>query len=354
MVAYISALSLLIVTLLAVSLQKTYYLFPVRELKRQARSGDRDARVLYRAAAYGSSLRMLLWLVIGAGLTASFILLETIAPLWLVAASIAILLWYVFAWAPNAPVSSIGARWALFVSPALSWALYYIHPVLDFFTRTIERHRPVMFHTGLFERSDLIDLIKKQQEVADSRISKAELEIVLHALSFGEKSVSYIMVPKDDVRTVKLDDIVGPILLTELNESKHSRFPVTTADGDEIVGTLYLRDLVNAAQGGGVRDVMRRNVYYVHEDQTLYQVLHAFLTTKNQLFVVINDQEQYVGVVTIEDVLEQIIGHKIEDAFDNYDDKKAVASLLRPDQPVLQPAPETVPVATDADEQGNY
>jgi CBS domain containing-hemolysin-like protein len=75
---------------------------------------------------------------------------------------------------------------------------------------------------------------------------------------------------------------------------------------------------------------MKPGVHYVHEDQTLYRVLHAFLTTKQHIFTVIDSDERYVGIITIEDVLEQVIGHKfengIEDGFDSYDDKKAVAA----------------------------
>jgi Mg2+/Co2+ transporter CorC len=57
----------------------------------------------------------------------------------------------------------------------------------------------------------------------------------------------------------------------------------------------------------------------------LYQVLHAFLKTKHHQFIVVNSFEEYTGIVTIEDVLEQVIGHKIEDEFDKYDDMRAVA-----------------------------
>jgi CBS domain containing-hemolysin-like protein len=329
MAAYILALVLLLIALLTISLRKTYNFFPARELKRLARAGDHDTKVLWRAVAYGGSLRLLLWLIIGVSVAASFVLLTLVAPVWLVAAAVLLVIWYAFAWAPHGRVTGAGARFAVAVTPLLAWILHYTHRPLDVIASFIERHRHITFHTGLFERADLIELVNQQREMKDSRISHGELDIVLHALSFGEKTAASVMVPGREVKTVNETDSLGPILMDELYESDYSRFPVIGSDGHTITGTLYLRDMVTAREGGTVRDVMKKTVYYVHETQSLYQVLHAFMTTKNQLFIVINDHEQYVGIITIEDVIDQILGHRIVDDFDSYDDKSAVANYAK-------------------------
>lgn len=326
---YIVSLLLLVIALVAIDLRKTYSFFPARELKRQARGGDRDAAVLYKAVAYDGSLRLLLWLVIGVMVSASFVLLARQAPPGLAGLIGAVVIWYAFAWVPNGKVSRVSVGLAVAVTPVLAWVLYYLHGPLDWLARTIERHRHITFHTGLFEREDLVELIEDQKGMSGSRISRAELDIVLHALSFGEKTAASAMVPGRHVKMVRESDTLGPILMDELYESKFSRFPVISDDGRTIVGTLYLRDLVAAKAGGPVHELMKPHVFYVHETQTLYQVLHAFITTKHQLFVVINDREQYVGIITIEDVLEQVIGHKIEDDFDAYDNRQAVANYPR-------------------------
>jgi CBS domain containing-hemolysin-like protein len=315
--------------LLAISLRRTYYFFPARELKRQSRGGDRDARTLYRAVAYGGSLRLLLWLVIGVTIAASFVLLQAVAPAWLVFFSLLFLIWYAFAWTPNSPINGAGARLALTLSPAIAWILYYIHPILDWFVSNIQLRRRMVFHTGLFERQDLVDLIKAQRDIPDNRITDAELNMALHALTFGEKSVTSTLLPPEAVRSVNENDVLGPILMDELYDSGHSRFPVMSADGKRVVGTLFLRDLVDVKGGGNVRDIMKPHVAYVHEDDTLLHTLNAFLRTKHQQFVVIGDDEQYVGIITLEDVLEQVIGHKIEDDVDSYEDKGAVAERHR-------------------------
>jgi magnesium and cobalt transporter len=138
--------------------------------------------------------------------------------------------------------------------------------------------------------------------------------------------VSDVMVPRRGVKLVKASDAVGPIIMDELHDSGHSRFPVYEGDDeDHIVGTLFLRDLVHARKGGAISGLMDGKVYYVHEDYTLEQALHAFLKTKRHLFIVINNFEEFVGIITIEDILEQVIGHKIIDEFDQYEDMRAVA-----------------------------
>ncbi|HSH55926.1 MAG TPA: CBS domain-containing protein, partial [Candidatus Limnocylindrales bacterium] len=210
---------------------------------------------------------------------------------------------------------------------AIAWLLNYLHPLFDRITTFIKRHRPVTFHTGLYDREDLVELMEIQRTLPDNRMSPAELDLVMHALTFGEVLVQAVMVPRRAVVMVAATDVVGPILMSEVHKSGHSRFPVYGTTKDQVVGTLYLRDMLDAKQGGRVNDIAKKDVYYVHEDETLFQVLHAFIKTKHHLFIVVNSFEEFVGVITIEDVLEQVIGRKIEDEFDRYDDIRAVAGL---------------------------
>jgi len=93
-----------------------------------------------------------------------------------------------------------------------------------------------------------------------------------------------------------------------------------------IVGILYLHDVLQKQKGGSVKDIYKKQVVYAHEEQTLYQTFQAFLKTKRHLFVVVNRFEEVIGIVTIEDVLEQIIGQPIMDEFDQYEDLRAVAA----------------------------
>jgi CBS domain containing-hemolysin-like protein len=149
------------------------------------------------------------------------------------------------------------------------------------------------------------------------------------ALTFGDKKVGDVMVPMRKVRLVTEDELVGPLLMDELHKTGFSRFPVAKAKAasPDFVGTLYLRDIVGYEGSGRVRDIMSKKVYYINETQSLRDALAGFLKTHHHQFVVVNNFEEIVGVLSLEDVLEQILGEQIVDEFDLYEDLRTVAGL---------------------------
>jgi CBS domain containing-hemolysin-like protein len=315
--------------LFLIALQKIYHHIPAKELRRQARAGDKLARQFYAVVAYGPSLDVFLWLCIGVLSAVLFVLLALSLPVYLAVLSCLIVVWVGFAWMPVASISKYTLRAAEFVSPLLHWILERLQPLLRKIAELGERFTHISVHTGLYDKEDIIELLKKQQAQPDNRISEQELGIVSHALTFGDLKVIDVMTPKRMIKTVSPDDSIGPILMEELHKSGHSRFPVESIDVDKqktIVGTLYMRDMLGARHGGIVKEIMRPEVFYVNEGRELSHVLDAFLKTKYHQFLVVNSFEEIVGLITIEDVLEQIIGKPIIDEFDQYEDLRAVAS----------------------------
>ncbi len=315
-----------VLTLIAVSLQRTYARVPLRQLKHQARNGDDLAGAILKVVGFGHSLRAVLWFLIGLTSAGIFLAVSKAAPAWFALAASGTLVWAGFVWIPAARVTFISEKIASWCAPVLARLLVYLHPLIDFIARFIHRHRPLHVHTGLYDRQDIIDLLDQQQVQPDNRIERVELEIARHALTFGDDTVGQHMVPRRVVKAAKADDTLGPVIMDELYASGHSRFPVYEGKPDTIVGTLYLRDLVTTKHGGAIRSLMKPEVSYVHEDQSLHDVLQAILRTHRQLFIVVNSFEEYVGIITIEDVLEAVIGSPIIDEFDQYDDLRAVAA----------------------------
>lgn len=316
-------------TLLAISLKKTYQLVPPKELKRRAREGDEFAALLYKAVGYGYSLQGILWIIVGLAAAGFFVVVTREMPAWFAFVVSAVLIWLGFFWVPTGRVTSLGLRLAGWLAPAFGWLLNYLHPIFDRIVSFVGKYRHMQIHTGLYDKTDLLLLLEQQQVQADNRIEKTELSIAQHALTFGDKYVRDIMTPRRIVKTVGAHDPVGPVLMTELHDSGYSRFPVYDGEHDNIVGTLYLRDATSAKAGGIVRDSMRSNdVCYLHEDQPLTEALDAILKTRRHLMIVVNSFEEYVGIVTIEDVLEQVVGSPIVDEFDQYDDLRAVAAKM--------------------------
>lgn len=324
----LTILLLACITLISISVQRTYSSLPLKEMKRRARSGDAIAAALYRAASYGASLRLLLRVVI---VIVGALFFKSVAHAtqgWFAVLVSAALLWFGFIWLPAQEATRLGLWVAGKLAPLFEKVLQYIHPFLERIIGFVRRHRPVSVHTGLYDKEDLLDLFAQQKVQADNRVDAQTLEIVEHSLQFGDKKVADILTPRRVVKAVSADDTIGPVMMTDLHGSGHSRFPVYEGKQDNVVGVLYLRDLVRAKAGGTAQKIMSKIVCYIHEDEPLTAALQAILKTHQQLFIVVNTFEEYVGIVTIEDIMEQIVGKQIIDEFDQYDDLRAVATKL--------------------------
>lgn len=325
---FVSILLLTVLTLFAISLQRSYASVPLKELKRRSRAGDPVAATLLRAAAYGPSLQTLLrgmTIVVSALL---FVLIARQTATWFSLITIGIVLWLGFIWLPAHTVSQRGIWLAERAAPLLARILQYLHPVIDRLHHFAKRNHPVTIHTGMYDKDDLRDLFARQRVQADNRVDEQTLAIVAQALEFGDMKVSDILTPRRVVKAVAGTDTVGPLLMDDLHKSGHSRFPVYEDKHDNIVGILYLRSLIKAKTGGKVSASVHKQVCYVHEDQPLTEALQAILKTHQQLFIVVNSFEEYVGIVTIEDIMESILGKQIVDEFDEYEDLRAVAAKM--------------------------
>ncbi len=320
-------------------LLQTYRHVPRRELKRLARH-DEVAGLLYRAVAYGASLKVLLGCTLVGFSVLALAAFSAAVDFWLAVATVAALLalgWMVFV--PGGELTRSSLWLARKLAPGIAWLLERLTPVLDPGVRFVRGRHGVRTHTDVYEKSDLAELLERQKGQPDNRVPESEIELLQHALTFGDKLVSDTLVPMRTVKMVAADETIGPVLMDELNSSGHSRFPVYEGDAAHIVGILYLHDLVSARHGGRVADIMSRKLAYVHEDFRLYQALQAFLKTKQHLLLVVNGFEELVGILTIEDVMEQMAGKLAMDDFDKYDDLHAVAATTQT-EPAAHEEPE--------------
>lgn len=346
------AVILLLMALLGIVARKTYFYLPLRELKRRAEKHDRQAARLYRAAAYGNSLRGLLWLYIGLTGAASLVLLARLLPVWASLLIVGPLLWIAFSLIPATRTTRAGILVTRLTTPPLVWLLNYLHPALDRSTEMVGQRYTGPIHTKLFEREDLLDLIKRQQHQADNRLTDEELEIIRRALKFNDRKISDVMAPRKKVKTVLAGDTIGPVLIDEIHKSGQDCALVREGRKGPFVGTLAFKRL-NLESSGKVSDHMDPAVYYLHENDPLSQALHAFFVTNHSAFVVIDNSEDYVGLLTVEDLLRQLLGHLPGDDFDQYANPVLVASRhVKPEKPSKKrddepPEPDETPVKTD-------
>jgi magnesium and cobalt transporter len=176
----------------------------------------------------------------------------------------------------------------------------------------------------VYSKDELVDVLVRSTGV----LSKDETTHLRAGLDFASMRVNNVMTPRSVMESVDADEIIGPVLLDSLHKTGHSRFPVVDGDADHVVGMLYLHDLLENSDKSmkTVREAMQPKVFYIHEDQTLEHALHAFLRTRRHLFVVVNDYRETVGLLSLEDALEALLGKKIVDEFDRFEDLRAVAA----------------------------
>jgi magnesium and cobalt transporter len=174
---------------------------------------------------------------------------------------------------------------------------------------------------GLTSRAQLIEMLGEAQlrGVLDAE-AFAMLEGVL---AVADLQVRDIMVPRPQMICVRHDDGLDRILPLVI-ESGHSRFPVLADDRDDVVGVLLAKDLLRLyASGAAPRFSMReylRPTAFVPESKRLNVLLREFRGNRSHMAMVIDEYGGVAGLVTIEDVIEQIVGD-IDDEFDIEEDQ---------------------------------
>ena len=327
----------LICIVIAISLavaRKVYAATPAKELKRRAAQRQSAPSKLFAAVAYGDSLWALLWAGITVFGAIGLVLLARSTSIFISVIVIIAALSFMFVWLPVSRVTKTGTRLTLFINPVVVWLLAHLHPILSRGAEIAEKRQPTA-HTGLYERGDVVQLILQQADQQDSRLSIEELAIVQRALTFGDYLVSDVTTPRSAIMTVTSLEVLGPILIDELHKSTEP-FILVIEGKNTIVGSLEVNRL--GLQSSGPVTEHLGPVYFLHENDTLREALHAFFVTNYPLFVVVNSFEEYVGVITIEAVLRQLLGHIPGDDFEQYSDSVAVAARHpRPETTKKQP-----------------
>jgi metal transporter CNNM len=312
------------------------------ELKRKAQLGNKSAKIVYPISELGHQLTVTLLIgniLVNAGIT---VLLNVVTN-GLFAVLLTVLLVVLFGeLLPMAYLRHRGLELTAKLAPILHKLIWLFSPLAKPLGRLLDKKLGDE-SPSVYSKEELYKIFDEHNVSKDSDIEEDEIQIVRHALSFGDKQVREVMTPRRIVMSVASDEPIGPILIDELHKSGYSRFPVyNDKQTHNFIGTLYLHDLVGLKfkEGEIVKNTMRKAVYYVHEEETLDHALKVFLKTNHHLLVVVNSFEEFVGVVSFEDVIEQIIGKQIMDEFDQHEDLRAVAQSLADKEKKLREAKE--------------
>jgi putative hemolysin len=149
-------------------------------------------------------------------------------------------------------------------------------------------------------------------------IEEAEEEMVYKVFDFADKEVHEVMVPRPEVVALSVD-LPTQECLAAVIDSPYTRYPVYRDSLDDVIGILHVRDLFKALYDRGIEHVeieeLVRPAYMVPETKDLAAMLAEFRRTNQHIAIVVNEYGSFEGIVTLEDLLEEIVG-EIEDEYD--------------------------------------
>lgn len=190
--------------------------------------------------------------------------------------------------------------------------------------RTFLQKLAEFIHPGPDSTAELIETLA---DAEDNNVIGAESRFMLEGvLRMAEMSAGDVMVPATRMDLVDVDSPVDDLLQLVIGTA-HSRFPVFEGERENIIGILLAKDLLKLQRSHelSIRGLLRPAVF-VPESKGLNDLLREFRGNRNHLAIVIDEFGRVAGLITIEDVLEQIVG-EIEDEFDIADDQADIFGL---------------------------
>jgi len=217
-------------------------------------------------------------------------------------------------------------RLALFVARPIAFLQGLLSPIVWLVSRVSATlvgllggtERPMGGYLSTEELKVLVETGSQQ-----GGIEEEEKEMIHGVIELGDKQVHEVMVPRIGIRAVNVDDPIDEVLDT-IVAAGHSRLPVFEESLDNIVGILYAKDLLPYLKGNGrgVQDIdlrkLARPPVYVPESKPVDDLLHEMQVAKRHIAIVVDEYGGTAGLVTMEDVVEEIVG-EIEDEYDEED-----------------------------------
>lgn len=287
----------------------------VADLRRKQKLGNSHARKVLplRRNAHLTLAAILLTNV--AAVSATSLVLESVL-IGLIAGLITTLLMVVFGEIlPQAYFSRDALRYCSRLTPLMKGMIIVTYPVskpLQLLLDRLFKRQESQLHT----RQELGIIIAEHIGHEQSELDEDEIEIIRGALQLSEKRVSDIMLPVSSVFWLKLRDKLSPQLISDIKRTGRSRIPIFNDKLTRCNGILLMKDLVDVDTITlHVSDIDLHPVQMVGSRTALDTLLRKFISSGTHLFPVVKD-DHIIGIVTIEDLIEEIVGHEIEDETD--------------------------------------
>lgn len=288
----------------------------LQDVRRKAKLGDKKAKRAYkiRKKVHFYLAGILLTNVMFAS-AASVVLTDGLSGFTAVIVSTLLLVVFAEITPQAIAVSRAMRAVSLFYGPIrfVSYAAYPITKPLQLLLDTLVGKVGTTLHT----RHEL-GLIISEHTGPGSELDDDEVEIVKHALQLSEKKVREIMTPVQHVYHLHDKSIIDPRAVDELKDQNWSRIPIFNETGTECHSFIMLKDLVDIdfdERSWPVSELPQHKAVTIGSMTALDTLFRKFIAAKRHMLIVERD-DTIAGIVTIEDLLEEIIGHEIEDESD--------------------------------------
>jgi CBS domain containing-hemolysin-like protein len=207
-------------------------------------------------------------------------------------------------------------RTALWITPPMLYIQYALYPLvvgLNGLGNAVLRGMGIRreFAASHYHTPEEIEFLV--QESADGGLLKGASGRVLRDLfQFGERTADEVMVPRVHVQGLPVDATAAQMLAL-IRETRHTRYPVFAGDLDHIVGMIHIKDLFQLLRAGrSLRESQIRPVPYLPETAQLDTVLATMREARTQLAVVMDEHGGTAGVITLDDLFEEVVGDMVE------------------------------------------
>ena len=214
--------------------------------------------------------------------------------------------------------------WIAYPIQILIWTQAPLIWLCQFVTRQISRGKV----EHVVSSDELIALVHMGRRAGT--INVEEGRAIQNILLLKEKTIQQIMTPRTVIYFLQARQTVGEVLQNGV--PSYSRVPIVDEDAEDVVGIVHRRDILSAVADGRENIALQdlsRPAHFVMETLTLDRVFRMFLELRQHLFVVIDEYGELQGVVTLEDVLEELIGQEIVDETDEVVDLRKLARRRR-------------------------
>jgi len=288
----------------------------VHTLKRKNRLGNKQAALILPIREKGNHLLTTLLLGNVAVNAVLAIFLGSIAS-GVVAGLLATTLIFILGEIiPQAVISRHAMSFGSVAAPAVSllmkvsWPITY--PIGAMLDKALGEELPTMY-----TKREIMEIISEHEDSLESAIDRDEERIVHGALQFSNKTVENVMTPKEHVEVLLEDQVLDEDMRRHITEEGFSRYPVRSKDNGHIMGILYTKDVLIADEAQRVSDICEHKHLTVRPSDKLDIVLAHMLKRRLHMAIVRDEMNTFLGVITLEDIIEEVIQQEILDEDDD-------------------------------------